>query len=37
MMIKKQRNLKAIKKANKGENLGQLATCYLKLLENGLA
>jgi hypothetical protein len=37
MMIKEQRNLKAIKKVNKGENLGQLATCYSKLLKNGLA
>lgn len=36
MMIKKERNLKAIKRANKGENLRQFAFCYSKLLENGL-
>lgn len=28
-------NLKAIKRTNKGEKLGQLASHYLKLLKNG--
>jgi hypothetical protein len=36
MMTQKQRNLKAIKRMNKGEKLGQLASHYLKLLEYGL-
>jgi hypothetical protein len=36
MMTKKQNNLKAIKKMNKGEKLGQLASCYPKLLKDGL-
>jgi hypothetical protein len=36
MMIQEQRNLKAIKRINKREKLGQLASQYLKLLEYGL-
>jgi len=37
MMIKIQRNLKAIKKMNKREKLGQLASHCLKFFENDLA
>ncbi len=36
MIIEEQRNLKTIKKMNKGKKLGQLASCFLKLLEHGL-
>jgi hypothetical protein len=35
-MTKIQRNLKAIKKMNKREKLGQLSLQYPKLLEDGL-
>jgi hypothetical protein len=36
MMIQEQKNLKAIKRMNKGEKLGQLASCCLKFLKDGL-
>jgi hypothetical protein len=36
MVIEIQKNLKAIKRTNKGEKLGQLHPFYLKLLEDGL-
>jgi hypothetical protein len=36
MMIKKQRNLNAIKRTNKKEKLEQLASHYMKFLEDGL-
>jgi hypothetical protein len=36
MIIEEQRNLKTIKQMNKGKKLGQLASCFLKLLEHGL-
>jgi hypothetical protein len=36
MMIEVQKNLKAIKRTNKGEKIGQLHPFYLKFLEDGL-
>jgi hypothetical protein len=36
MMIEKQRNLKTIKKMNKGKNLEQLTSLCLKVLEDKL-
>ncbi len=36
MMTQEQRNLKVVKRMNKGEKLGQVASHYLKLLEYGL-
>ncbi len=35
-MIEKQKDLKTIKKTNKREKLGQLASYYPKFLEDGL-